>query len=211
MTQPSTHRWQKLQGFRRALAAATLVSALIGSSSQRPARGDDLASTPPMPPVPEEVQVDPAVTPVSLEVATPLPLESSRSPGSPPSASASTSRGPMGNWSVLAAIASAFVVLAVFRYWQARRPTRDLPSDVFEILGEASLGHQHAVRVVRFGPRTLLVGVSTAGCQTLATLDDPQATERIVSACHGNRTPRPVRGSGRSQPPAGITVGREAS
>lgn len=210
MTQPSTHRWQMLQGFRRALAAATLVSALIGSSSQRPARGDDLAAPPPMPPVPEEVQADSTIMPVSLEVATPLPLEPTRSPGLQAPATGSTPRGPMGNWSVLAAIASAFVVLAVFRYWQARRPTRELPSDVFEILGEASLGHQHAVRVVRFGPRTLLVGVSTAGCQTLATLDDPQATERIVSACLGNRTPRPIRGSVRSQPPAGKTVGREA-
>jgi flagellar biogenesis protein FliO len=117
----------------------------------------------------------------------------------------------MGNWSVLAAIASAFVVLAVFRYWQARRPARDLPSDVFEILGEASLGHQHAVRVVRFGPRTLLVGVSAAGCQTLATLDDPQATERIVSVCQANRMPRPTRVPARAQPPAGSAVGREAS
>jgi flagellar biogenesis protein FliO len=115
----------------------------------------------------------------------------------------------MGNWSVLAAIASAFVVLAAFRFWQTRRPTRDLPSDVFEVLGEASIGHQHAVRVIRFGPRTLLVGISTGGFQTLATLDDPQATERIVSACMGNRMPRPTRVPGRTQPPAGSTVGRE--
>jgi hypothetical protein len=41
------------------------------------------------------------------------------------------------------------------------------------------------VRIVRFGPRTLLVGISSAGCQTLAELTDPQATDAIVTACRG--------------------------
>jgi flagellar biogenesis protein FliO len=98
---------------------------------------------------------------------------------------------------VLAAIASAFVVLAAFRYQQTRRRGRELPADVFEILGEASLGGQHAVRVVRFGPRTLLVSMTSTGCHTLATLDDPQATERIVAACLGGRTVRPSRAAAR--------------
>ena len=87
--------------------------------------------------------------------------------------------------------------MAAFRITSLRR-TKSLPPDVFELLGEATLGGQQTVRVVRFGPRTLLIGVSPSGCQTLAELDDPQATERIATACRSDvasarvalRTPR---------------------
>jgi hypothetical protein len=210
MNQPTTKSRQSFQGLRRALAAAAILVVLLASPGHRSAWGEDLAGTPPMPPLPEDVQEASAITPVSLEVATPLPLETARNPGSSASASGLAPHAPMGNWSVLAAIASAFVVLASFRFWQSRRTSRELPSDVFEILGEAALGNQHAVRVVRFGPRTLLVGISTAGCQTLATLDDPQATERIVSACLGSRMPRATRATVRPQSPAGSSSGGEA-
>ena len=50
-------------------------------------------------------------------------------------------------------------------------------------------GANNAVRVVRFGPKTLLVGVSAAGCQTLAELTDPQATACIAAACRGVHPP----------------------
>jgi hypothetical protein len=80
-----------------------------------------------------------------------------------------------------------------------------------ELLGSASLGGPHAIRIVRFGPRTLLLGVSAAGCQTLAELDDAQVTERIVSACRGDRLaarPVPVRSVAT---PRGPTAGGEAA
>jgi hypothetical protein len=51
------------------------------------------------------------------------------------------------------------------------------------------LAGQHAVRIVRFGPKTLLVGVSSAGCTTLAEIADPQATARIAAACRGGQRP----------------------
>lgn len=210
MNEGAEQRRQVCRWLRRALMGTAFVVALVAPPCHPCAWGDDLAETRPMPPLPGDMHADSAIQPASLEVATPLPVETTRSPGSPASAGRSTPVGGMGNWSVLAAIASAFVVLAAFRFWQTRRTSRELPSDVFEILGEASLGNQHAVRVVRFGPRTLLVGISTAGCQTLATLDDPQATERIVSACIGNRMPRPNRVPVRPQPPAGGIGGREA-
>jgi len=196
------------RGSRR-IAVALVVSIAITLMAMHPAgRADGPAVQPPMPPLPEDVHVDSSVQPASLEVATPLPLDGARHPSAATGRTTPTS--PMGNWSVLAAIGSAFVVLAAFRFWQSRRTIRELPSDVFEILGEAPLGNQHAVRVVRFGPRTLLVGVSAAGCQTLATLDDPQVTERIVGACSGARTSRPSRVPPRPLPAAGSHGGREA-
>jgi hypothetical protein len=179
--------------------------ALLATCVHLPAWGDGMDAQPPMPPLPDGVPAESTIQPVSLEVATPLPLEGSGNP--PATKGRPTPSGPIGNWSVLAAIASAFVVLAAFRFWQSRRTVRELPGDVFEILGEAPLGNQHAVRVVRFGPRTLLVGLSAAGCQTLATIDDPQATERIVGACMGSRGPRPSRVGAR---PSTATGGREA-
>lgn len=117
----------------------------------------------------------------------PLPLTG---PAATPAGGPAAARPikPLGDWMVLAAIAAAFALLAALRLRPLRR-ARQLPPDVFELLGEASLGGPHAVRVVRFGPRTLLVGVSAAGCQTLAEIDDPQATERIAAACLGDRPP----------------------
>ncbi len=203
------HRRADCHGPRFSLSAAVVVAALLASPCHRTAWGDGRAGQPPMPPLPEGMQADSAIQPASLEVATPLPIETARTSGSPDAVRRPTPSGPMGNWSVLAAIASAFVVLAAIRFWQSRRTVRDLPGDVFEILGEAPLGSQHAVRVIRFGPRTLLVGISAAGCQTLATIDDPQATERIVGACLGNRVPRPSRGTARPSPPPVSPGGRE--
>lgn len=100
-----------------------------------------------------------------------------------------SSSPPAANWSVLAAILGAFGVLVAFRVVSGRR-SRTLPAEVFDVLGEASLGGHHAVRVVRFGPRTLLVGVSSAGSQTLAEIDDPALTERIAAACLPRPAPR---------------------
>lgn len=129
--------------------------------------------------------------------AVPLPLTGSPKTDRPTAVGRSPLQ-PLGDWTVLLAIAAAFALVAAFRFTSLRR-TRSLPPDVFELLGEATLGGQQTARVVRFGPRTLLIGVSSAGCQTLAELDDPQATERIVLACRGEpaaaraivRDPRP--------------------
>lgn len=79
---------------------------------------------------------------------------------------------------------------------------------MFDVLGEASLGGPHSVRIVRFGPKTLLVGVSASGCQTLAELTDPQATACIAAACRGVQPPlRPratptLRSTGRRRDPS---------
>jgi flagellar biogenesis protein FliO len=130
----------------------------------------------------EEVSAEPQAGAVRLG---PVPLAAGPAAGS----SRSPSSRDLGNWAVLAALAAAFAMLAAVRFHTRRRPVA-LPPDVFELLGEASLGGQQTVRVVRFGPRTLLVGVSAAGCHTLAEIDDPQATDCIVAACRG----MPARG-----------------
>lgn len=136
-----------------------------------------------------------------------LPLDTTSGAAAPPVAAARS--GQLSDWKLLAVIAAAFVVVAAATVVNRRRPIA-LPPDVFEVLGEASLGGPHAVRVVRFGPKTLLVGVSSAGCHTLAELSDPQATACIAAACRGVQQPiRPtpaVRSSTRpaTAAPAGV-------
>ncbi len=203
MTETMSHRRRRPRLARVATTARFVLLASVimwcGLSL-----GDEPGGTPPMPPLPADVKASPVIQTVAIDPAQPLPLSGADVSADAP-AGRRTPSGPLGNWTVLASIGAAFAVLAAFRFQQSRRRGRDLPPDVFDVLGEASLSGQHAVRVVRFGPRTLLVSVSSAGCQTLATLDDPQVTERIVTACIGGRTPRPVRTASRVRAPDGIT------
>jgi flagellar biogenesis protein FliO len=137
----------------------------------------------PIAPAPELLVADAAVVPAAARSLAPVPLSTEPQP----SVGARTPAfRPLPDWRLLVALGGAFAAVAAYRVVTARRPV-GMPPDVFEVLGEASLGGQQSVRIIRFGPRTLLVGVSSAGCQTLAELTDPQATERMVAACHGGR------------------------
>jgi len=167
----------------------------------------------PVPPTPDEAA---AIQPAAFAAAAdrphdtpPLPLTGSPAGDRPVSVKRSPLR-PLGDWTPLLAVAAAFALVAAFRF-TSLRTSKSLPPDVFELLGEASLGGQQTARVVRFGPRTLLIGVSSAGCQTLAEIDDPQATDRIVTACRSD--PAAVRVTPRSprpQPPAKPSGGEAA-
>lgn len=153
---------------------------------------------------PEPLVVDAGLEPASLTTPAPPPPASGAPVPLGPRPVAAAPSGPprpAADWWLLVPLGAAFAVLAGHRLFMSRRAST-LPPDVFEVLGEASLGGQQAARIVRFGPRTLLVGVSAAGCQTLAELVDPQATEAIVAACRNGRgTPggdlRPGRREGR--------------
>jgi hypothetical protein len=93
------------------------------------------------------------------------------------------------DWKAWAVVGFAGIVLVGIRLI-SRRAVFKMPSDVFELLGEATLGGGQPVRVVRFGPKTLLVSVGSGGPKTLSELDDPLATEWIAAACRGEQTLR---------------------
>lgn len=109
---------------------------------------------------------------------------------------------PLVDWKILGLLAAGFAAVVALRLFGKRRePT--LPPDVFDVLGTASLGGPHSVRIVRFGPKTLLVSVSASGCETLSELSDPQATACIAAACRGVQPPlRPLP----TRPPGASTV-----
>lgn len=108
---------------------------------------------------------------------TPAPFDGRLAPDRPAPAA-------LADWRLLGAMIAAFAVLAGLRFVGGHRQAA-LPPDVFEVLGTAPLATGHAVRVVRFGPRTLLVAVSSGGCTTLAEISDAEATTRIAAACRG--------------------------
>ena len=93
------------------------------------------------------------------------------------------------DWKAWAVVGVAGLVLIGVRLF-GRRPAFKIPSDVFELLGEATLGNGQTVRIVRFGPKTLLVSTGNGGPKTLSELDDPLATEWIAAACRGEQTLR---------------------
>ncbi|MBM4022376.1 MAG: flagellar biosynthetic protein FliO [Planctomycetes bacterium] len=180
---------------RQSAVLATVCWAMLSAATWA-----DEPPAAPAPPLPDEYPAEVAPPATFEPVVTRAPAD-----GPLPLTGRSTVSGaqrlpaarPLGDWTVLLAVAAAFAVLVAFRMRSIRR-MHPLPPDVFDVLGEASLGGQRSVRVVRFGPRTLLIGVSAAGCQPLAEIDDPQATEKIAAACRGDRTP--VRGPRRESP-----------
>jgi flagellar biogenesis protein FliO len=185
-------------GRPRTVAAMLVLTLTAGTSlgADHPAAGL------PVPPDPEDVSAGPvavagdhstAVRPAAFdqapaparEPAGPLPLSPASEPGRDRAAAAERVL-PLGDWTLLLAIGGAFAILAIFRL-RTLKQWGGPPPEVFELLGTASLGGQQTARIVRFGPRTLLIGVSSAGCQTLAVLDDADSTERIVAACRSER------------------------
>jgi hypothetical protein len=200
----------------------TLLLATVGGADQRlPGSDQDATATrgvapatftrdaglPPPAPEPPAGQITPAPRPSTAPLALSAPQPLAAKPATP-------ARGPLPDWKLLLAVAAAFGILVAFRGLAAYRTnrTQPLPPDVFDVLGVASLGGGHAIRVVRFGPKTLLVSTSTAGCQTLAELTDPQATDRIAAACATNGRPL-LRPSPRSGPaaPRRDTAGRASA
>jgi flagellar biosynthetic protein FliP len=146
------------------------------------ARGDDAVPIAPAPPAARSIE------PVAF-----VPTQTASAPATGrPTAPA------LVDWKILGMLAAGFAAVVALRLLGKRRePT--LPPDVFDVLGTASLGGPHSVRIVRFGPKTLLVSVSASGCQTLSELSDPQATACIAAACRGVQPPlrpRPTRPSG---------------
>jgi hypothetical protein len=162
-----------------------VIAVVLGAVGGLPAAEPE----PPVAPSPDAAPVQPAtfLAPVaSRSAGLPLTADAATEPSLAAASGGSRAapRQPLPDWRLLAAIGGAFTVLAVVRTRAGRGRAR-LPSDVFEVLGEAPLGNGQAARIVRFGPKTLLVGVSSAGARTLAEIGDPQATECIVAACRG--------------------------
>ena len=97
------------------------------------------------------------------------------------------------DWQAWAVVLVAVVALFGLRFFSRRKET-SVPADVFELLGEANLGNGQPVRIVRFGPKTLLIASGSGGPKTLSELDDPLATEWIAAACRGEQTLRVAKG-----------------
>jgi flagellar biosynthetic protein FliP len=173
----------------RAWAAVAVICCAMPTA----AGGDDAA---PMPPSPSAVPAPVAPAPPAARSIEPVAFARTESASAPATGRATAPT--LVDWKILGILGAGFAAVVALRLLGKRRePT--LPPDVFDVLGTASLGGAHAVRIVRFGPKTLLVSVSASGCQTLSELTDPQATACIAAACRGAQPPlrpRTTRGPG---------------
>lgn len=114
------------------------------------------------------------------------------------------SPAPLLDWRVFAVLLIAAGGLFGLRRLSISKVS-SLPPDVFEVLGSSSIGGAHPVRVIRFGPKTLLVSVSSAGCKTLSEIEDVEATACIVQACKGK--PSPTRTRSQTSAAAALLIG----
>ena len=143
-------------------------------------------------PLPERLLAPLTLEPLALERLTLEPLAAA---GDASPARVAHSPAALLDWKVIAFVASIGLAALLLRRF-APRAVSTLPPDVFAVLGEASLGGQQMVRVVRFGPKTLLVSVTPSGCHTLAELGDPEATACIAAACRAGLSRPAVSRSG---------------
>ncbi|MFN5756897.1 MAG: flagellar biosynthetic protein FliO [Planctomycetia bacterium] len=158
-----------LTGVKNRLRACAVAVAFCAAMPTA-ACGDDAIPIAPAPPAARSIE------PVAF-----VPMETAAATGRPTAPA-------LVDWKILGLLAAGFAAVVALRLFGKRRePT--LPPDVFDVLGTASLGGPHSVRIVRFGPKTLLVSVSASGCQTLCELSDPQATACIAAACKGVQPP----------------------
>jgi len=211
-------------------AVDTVAIDATGASAARAAAAETAPELAPEPPAIEDNERSAALPtrPAPRSATVPAPLRLDDGPaGYAPRSKAIDAEGTAGrrppDWRLLAVIATTFAALAAAAAAVRRRGPAPPPPDVFEVLSTASLGGQHSVRIVRFGPKTLLVAVSATGCHTLAELADPQATAGIAAACRGVHPPlRPqsvagrggpsgLRAEPRSQPAAAAARGGEAA
>ncbi len=93
---------------------------------------------------------------------------------------------------VLATVGSLAAVLGLFAIvvWTIRRGMpkslqQRLPSDVVDVLGQATLGHRQHVQLIRLGQRLLLVSVTPNGAETLTEVTDAAEVERLTTLCRG--------------------------
>lgn len=180
----------------RGVAAALLGLAVLHAPAAA-CRAADAPIAPSPADAPRPMPAPDAATPASLPPA--ITLDAGAAGGATAVRPATPS---LVSGGTLAILALAGLALVAFRLFGSRRAAT-LPPDVFDVLGTAALGGGHAVRVVRFGPKTLLVSVSAGGCRTLAELPDPQATDCILAACRGTHPPHAPR--------AAPTAGRAAA
>ena len=188
------------------LLPVLVVAGILLAGVPTNAAGDDQVEADGLPTIPVRVVPDQFVEPVLL---TPLPADESgdgaRIPTSPLT--------PRVDLRVTAFVAAMFAAV-LFLKWGVRRVARPLPREVFAVLGEAPLGGQHSARIVRFGPKTILIAVSGAACTPLSEIDDALITEQLAAVC-GRGTSRPYaaspRGDERSVPGDPPAAAMEAS
>lgn len=124
--------------------------------------------------------VNPAAD-IRQPIPLPPPTEPTRDNKAPAATEAPT-------YTVISALAIVLGLFAGF-VWVSRksnsRSDNALQSEVFEVLGSSQLDPRNQVKLLKCGPRVLLVGITQNGMQTLAEFSDPQEISELISRAGG--------------------------
>ena len=111
------------------------------------------------------------------------------------SSSGDAERGAEGLWSTLGALAAVLVLFGAAAWFLRRslpRTSRQLPSDVIEVLGLMPLGNRQQAQLVRLGKKLLLIHVAAGHAETLTEVTDAAEVDRLTALCRDpKRAPVP--------------------
>jgi flagellar biogenesis protein FliO len=77
------------------------------------------------------------------------------------------------------------ILVLVMKRVQTNPKQMGLPREAFEVIGETTIGPKQKLMVVRCGVQALVVGVSPAGIQSVAQIDDPDEAGQFIAQCRG--------------------------
>jgi flagellar biogenesis protein FliO len=83
----------------------------------------------------------------------------------------------------LAVTVGALLLLTLLLRRTLPAALRNLPPEVFEVLGRAQLAERQHVHLVRFGQRLLLVAVGPSGADTLSEINQLEEVQRLTAIC----------------------------
>ena len=150
--------------FRRLLPMAALAGLLVAAAAQSADSG-----------VQDEGYVPPPSSPRKAHGET-------KNSGAAP-----RPRSPGGGWWTtlggLVAVLALFFVIARLVRKSAPAAQRTLPAEVMQVLGRKPLDYRHAIHLVRFGSRLLVLGSSQEGLQTLSEIADPVEVDYLAGLC----------------------------
>ncbi|HLJ11966.1 MAG TPA: flagellar biosynthetic protein FliO [Planctomycetaceae bacterium] len=83
----------------------------------------------------------------------------------------------------LVAVLALFFVIARLVRKSAPAAQKTLPAEVMQVLGRKSLDYRHAIHLIRFGSRLLVLGSSQEGLRTLSEIADPLEVDYLAGLC----------------------------
>lgn len=87
----------------------------------------------------------------------------------------------------LAVVLGAFFLLVWFTRRALPKAASGLPTEAFEVLGQAGLQGRQSVQLLKVGNKIVLIALTAGGAQPLSEITEPAEIERLVAVCRRSR------------------------